>query len=250
MFIVLFGKIMLNISREHYSEISTDDVPKNIFQVWIGPNPIPERFIEARKTIIKMNPSWNYYFFDTEKSENFVSQNFPHLLDIYLDYPYDIQRADAIRYMLLYVYGGIYLDLDFIAQRSFDSITLGKYETGLLPNANNIEYITNSWIISKPKSVFLLDILKKLELNTIPPYSIGKHLIVMNSTGPTMISKIYEKHKKRVKIFNTIATRCSICEISRNECKPKYTDYIVPIEGKSWNAIDSTITNFLFCLFN
>ena len=248
---MIFANIMVSyFVKEPYMDLPQTDVPKNIFQIWIGPNPIPERFIEARKTIIKMNPTWNYYFFDTEKSKNFVSQNFPNLLDIYLDYPYDIQRADAIRYMLLYVHGGIYLDLDFVAQKSFDSIILGKYDTGLLPSANNTEYITNSWIISKPKSPFLLDILKKLEINIIPPYSIGKHLIVMNSTGPMMISKIYKKHKKQVKIFTNVATKCSICDISRNECKPKNTDYIIPIEGNSWHAIDSIITNFIFCLFN
>lgn len=245
--IVILGNLLINVSLETYKNLSSD-IPRNILQVWIGPNPIPKRFIEAKKTIIKLNPNWNYYFLNTKQCEEFVYKNFPELLNIYLGYPYDIQRADAIRYMFLYLYGGIYIDLDYIAQRSFDTLTLGDYEIGLLPEPGK-NMITNSFIISKPKSVFLLAVLKKLEMNTIPKYSIGKHLIVMNSTGPVMISKIYEKYKKKVKILSNISTNCTTCKIIRHECIPKNTDYIVPIEGKSWHSLDSSIYNSIYCMF-
>ena len=36
----------------------------------------------------------------------------PNFLAPYRSYPYDIQRADAIRYFILFEFGGLYLDLD------------------------------------------------------------------------------------------------------------------------------------------
>ncbi len=37
---------------------------------------------------------------------------YPWFLDTWDAYPFDIERADAIRYFALAHYGGVYLDLD------------------------------------------------------------------------------------------------------------------------------------------
>jgi mannosyltransferase OCH1-like enzyme len=38
-----------------------------------------------------------------------IASKFPWFLSTFKSYPYGIQRADALRYFVLYEYGGIYL---------------------------------------------------------------------------------------------------------------------------------------------
>jgi len=38
-----------------------------------------------------------------------IATKFPWFLDTYKSYPYGIQRADALRYFVLYEYGGVYI---------------------------------------------------------------------------------------------------------------------------------------------
>jgi hypothetical protein len=38
-----------------------------------------------------------------------IADKFPWFVDTYRSYPHNIQRADVLRYFVLYEYGGIYL---------------------------------------------------------------------------------------------------------------------------------------------
>ncbi|MFT5275595.1 MAG: mannosyltransferase OCH1-like enzyme [Saprospiraceae bacterium] len=38
------------------------------------------------------------------------------------DYPYNIQRADAIRYLVVHYYGGVYADMDYECPQAFDPL--------------------------------------------------------------------------------------------------------------------------------
>ena len=43
---------------------------------------------------------------------DFIAKEYNWFLETYDAYPYPIQRADALRYFVVYHYGGIYADLD------------------------------------------------------------------------------------------------------------------------------------------
>ncbi len=49
-----------------------------------------------------------------------LQKHFPDFLPTYLAYPYQIQRADAIRYFILYHHGGVYIDLDMGCRKRLD----------------------------------------------------------------------------------------------------------------------------------
>ena len=55
-------------------------------------------------------------------SREFIAEHYPWFLDNFDDYTYPIQRADAIRYFVLYHYGGVYLDLDVGCLRPLDQL--------------------------------------------------------------------------------------------------------------------------------
>ncbi|WP_242045587.1 MULTISPECIES: glycosyltransferase [unclassified Calothrix] len=57
------------------------------------------------------HPHWEHQFWDEAKAREFMESNYSWFLPIFDAYPHDIQHLDAIRYFILYHYGGFYRDL-------------------------------------------------------------------------------------------------------------------------------------------
>lgn len=58
------------------------------------------------------NPGWQEVVWDEAAVLRLIQDDFPWFLPTYLSYPRLVQRSDAMRYMALYKYGGVYLDAD------------------------------------------------------------------------------------------------------------------------------------------
>lgn len=58
------------------------------------------------------HPGWQEVIWDEAAVLLLIQQDFPWFLDTYLSYPRLVQRSDVSRYMVLYKYGGVYLDAD------------------------------------------------------------------------------------------------------------------------------------------
>jgi mannosyltransferase OCH1-like enzyme len=218
---------------------------KVIFQTW-KTKEVPERWKQAQQSVISMNPNWNYVLLDDTDNENIVKEHFPMLLETYVSFPYPIQRADMIRYIVLYVYGGIYLDLDYICNKSFDDLVLTN-EVGLTQSGNTPGIFTNSFLASKPKSVFWLILLDTIQKG-IPWYErITKHMEIMNSTGPLMLNRVAKENLSFIQDLKNIQVPCNVCDL--NTCQPDNRYYLTPIDGRSWNSWDSLVLNFIYCKY-
>ena len=55
-----------------------------------------------------------YKMWSKKDCELLLVDKYPEYIDLYNEFRYDIQRADFIRYIILYEYGGIYIDCDVI----------------------------------------------------------------------------------------------------------------------------------------
>lgn len=67
---------------------------------------------DLARTWQEQNPDWEYHLWNGEEMDELVARHFPEYLSMYRSFPYNVQRWDTIRYMILYVYGGLYTDLD------------------------------------------------------------------------------------------------------------------------------------------
>jgi len=61
------------------------------------------------------HPGWQEVIWDEASVLDLMQQDFPWFLPTYLSYPRLVQRSDVMRYMVLYKYGGVYLDADVSA---------------------------------------------------------------------------------------------------------------------------------------
>jgi len=51
-------------------------------------------------------------------SRNFIKIHYPWFLSTYDGYKFPVQRVDALRYLLMLYYGGIYIDLENVSGHS------------------------------------------------------------------------------------------------------------------------------------
>ena len=120
---------------------------------------------------------------------------------MYNSYKYHVQRADVIRYLIMYEYGGIYTDLDILPKYSIAPL-VNLYECDdniqvLLPPSSNIDtYVSNNFIISKRKSPFWELVINKLLINSTKKYT-TKHNTVMKQTGPILITDAFKEYNKK-----------------------------------------------------
>lgn len=224
------------------------EFPKIIHQIYNFWSKITTKNIQKRMdTWKKLHPDYEYKLWNKKNSREFIKDKFNWFLKMYDGYPYQVQKTDALRYFILYYYGGIYSDIDLEPVKCITPL-LEKYKDKecILYRSPNSELLTNDFMISKPKNIFWKKVWHELILN-YSFNSILKHMTVMYTTGPLLIDSVYENissKKKYVYIINSkYINNCDISEI-----KPCYNKeaYLKRFEGNSWHGIDSTIFNFLY----
>lgn len=225
-----------------------NNFPKIIHQIYgFWDKKIPKHIQKRMDCWKNLHPEFEYKLWDKKKSREFIKKYYNWFLNLYDNYTYNIQRADSIRYFILYHYGGIYSDIDLKPIKSLKPI-LEKYKNknSILYKSSNSGLLTNDFMISKPKNIFWKKVWNELILN-YNYNSLSKHLNVMYTTGPLLIDNAYEKlifKDKYVYIINS--KYINNCDISVN--KPCYNKeaYLKRYEGNSWHGIDSTIINIFY----
>lgn len=99
-------------------------IPKNIFQIYHNKALIKKEIINEIKML---NPKYNYYLYDFNDGIEFIKNNYnPDLADKIIIHLNGLERiahkSDLLRYCLLYIYGGVYIDVDLKQKYSLDEI--------------------------------------------------------------------------------------------------------------------------------
>ncbi len=92
-------------------------IPKIIHQIWLG-SPLPQKYIQLQKSWQEKHPDWEYRLWTDESVKNFKMQN-QALFESATNWG---EKADILRYEILYQIGGLYVDTDFECVRSFDTL--------------------------------------------------------------------------------------------------------------------------------
>ncbi|KAK2163354.1 hypothetical protein LSH36_81g05009 [Paralvinella palmiformis] len=86
-------------------------IPRVIHQTW-PTTEVPRKVTKWIRSWIERNPDWEYWFWTNEDIQTFLTVRYPGYLDMYNGYDKHIKRADAMRYFVLYEFGGVYVDID------------------------------------------------------------------------------------------------------------------------------------------
>lgn len=218
--------------------------PKIIHQTYKTIN-LPEHWKISQLKWKELHPDYTYMFWTDDDIREYIKTNYPEYLQIHDNYKFNIQRADMIRYFILYDFGGIYCDLDLYPLENIEKHLLNYNSDVLLCYSGNFEgHITNSFMISKKGASIWLKVHDTLKEKK-PIYAIGKHLTVMYTTGPNMLTKVIKKNITKNSI-NILPSEKFMAYSSNEDFNIiKKGVVLMPLKGKSWNGIDSHIFNLL-----
>lgn len=165
-------------------------IPKIIHQTY-KTNKIPEIWQAGQQRCIEIHKEdYQYMLWTDETSRQFIAEHYPWFLKAWDDYPYPIQRADAIRYFVLDHYGGVYIDLDDGCQRKLDPLlTVPAFVRKTIPTG-----ISNDVMGAVPSHPFFKQVIASLEnyqRNWLVPY-----ITIMFSTGPLFLSVMWKQYKR------------------------------------------------------
>ena len=171
------------------------NIPKNLFHIWVGPNPSPVRWMN---TWADKHPDWNYTVFSDNDLKNKVFYN-QHLIDEYYKRGKFNGVADLIRYELLCEFGGFIPPADAICLENVDELFIEDPETCYTVYENEIirpGYVSPIYAACS-KNDFLKIIIDTL--HDLKPSMLSDR--VWESTGNLFLKNMIEKHNPKIKIF-------------------------------------------------
>jgi len=93
----------------------------NIIQTW-KTKTIPKHYEPFINSVMENTKKWNYMFFTDDDIADFIHTKTPEYVSFFNSLEYTIQKIDFFRYLAVYHYGGVYLDLDILIEEPLDSL--------------------------------------------------------------------------------------------------------------------------------
>ena len=139
-------------------------VPKIIYQTYTESIFHNESHKQALHHLLDLHPDYEYRFFTDYDCNVFIKEHYPDFYIWYHKLYPSAYRADFFRYLLIYHFGGIYLDHKYIVRQSFENI-IDETTTQLYCEDVHPSLIFNSIIISTSKNPKLHILLNKIIMN-------------------------------------------------------------------------------------
>ena len=166
-------------------------IPTNIFQTWHS-KILPPLMTQSIIKIKKLNPKFNYFLYDDNDCREFIRLNFrKDVLDAYDRLIPGAYKADLWRYCVLYINGGIYLDIKYCCVNQFKFIELTEAEHFVLDVDGGSIY--NALLVCLPKNEILLKCINRIVENVSNRYYGSSCL---DPTGPGLLAKMLSSSDK------------------------------------------------------
>lgn len=195
------------------SYILENQILPNIFhQIWLGKNNIPTFLKNYSKTWKEKHENWKYIFWNDVNSRLLIEKKYASILPIFDDAPYLTQKVDIVKYIVLFEFGGVYIDFDCECLSPIDNLLTHPICLGLEPREENLHkefpfFLGSAFMAAIPNTYFFSTTIdrcqQQLELLTPKWQELSKYYYVMETTGPTLLNRVYQEfnEKESVKLL-------------------------------------------------
>lgn len=177
-------------------------IEKRIHQTWKSTK-LATKVSGWVKSWLKYHPDYEYYLWTDESARKLIAERYPHLLDMFDNYKNGIRRADALRYIILYEFGGVYADLDMESLKSLKPL-FRKYSCFLAQEPyehpilqSNFKHLAiNAFMACSKDHPFM-----KMAVDNLPLYS---HMWqIVDTAGPHFLTSIYKRYTRETDLPTT-----------------------------------------------
>jgi mannosyltransferase OCH1-like enzyme len=161
-------------------------IPLKIFQTWHTKD-LPPKMREIVESLKSQNPRFKHYLFDDNDCREFIRKHFDHeVLNAYDSLIPGAYKADLWRYCVLYIHGGIYLDIKLNCINGFKLIELTEKNHLVRDRLGKLS-IYNALMACQKGSPFLWKAIYRIVINVNKRFY-GK--CPLEPTGPVMLGNI------------------------------------------------------------
>ena len=195
--IILFEYKLIEKESENFDVKVKNEIPLNIFQTWYTKK-LPYYMQKNVDLLREQNPQFKYHLYDDNDCRDFIDKYFDDtVLNAYDRLVPGAYKADLWRYCVLYIHGGVYLDIKMRCVGDFRLIEIVDKEH-YVKDMQSISIephsfgIYNAVMIQKKKNPFLMECIQQVVKNVNDNvYGFSP----LYPTGPGMLGDLYSKYK-------------------------------------------------------
>ncbi|PYH42983.1 glycosyltransferase family 32 protein [Aspergillus saccharolyticus JOP 1030-1] len=212
---------------------------------------IPERWQNSQQSCVEVYANYQYMLWTDESARDFISKHYPWFLPTWDTYTFPIQRADALRYFVLYHYGGIYLDMDTWCIQPIPVQALLNDNPGrdlAIFKSTTPTGVTNDFLVTTPRHPVYGAAIAKLPDSaqfTHPWARLQPYSAIMASAGPMFLSLVLKEYllgqQNQQQQSRPFPWPEGIEIINKTELAP----YITDLESSTWHHSDAKVLMWL-----
>jgi len=162
--------------------------PKTIYQTWYTKQ-LPYGIQSTVNDMMEMNPNYKHRLFDDDDMIEFIDACYSkRVLDCFNKLAIGAAKADLWRYLILFRYGGVYLDMDSVIISNLDTL-IGEDSCSIISRERNYGLFTQWCLMFMPESPILRECIKKCFYNI----DSNQMMDITELTGPVLYSKVIEE---------------------------------------------------------
>jgi mannosyltransferase OCH1-like enzyme len=186
---IYYDYIKLNIPFQLNTEYNSI-IPLNLYTCWHTKD-LPPLMKANYDYLVESNPKIKFHLYDEDDSRNFIRDNFEEdVLNAYNSLIPCSYKSDLWRFCVLYINGGIYMDIKYRCVNNFKFIALTEEEHFV--RDYNVNNVYTALIVTLPKNEIMRKCIYQIVENVKNKYY-GND--VLDPTGPGLLSKFFTKDK-------------------------------------------------------
>jgi len=228
-----------------------DQIPKRIIQT----GRYVEQPLRNRAMIVNirlLNPDFEYLFFNEERVQAFIDQEFPQYRKVFDSFRFPIQRYDFFRYLAVYRFGGFYFDLDVLLASPltdllnfgcvfpFEGLTfsrylrtcykmdweIGNYGFGAAAGHPFLEAVIQNCVSSQTDSAWVRPMMRGT------PFLSKQEFYILNTTGPGLLSRTLAENPELASDVKVLFPE-DVCDVSKWH---RFGEYGIHFMEGSWRS--------------
>ena len=176
---------------KEYKFLNDGQIPKIVFRTGrYNVNELPSEIKHLYEKEIIENPYFSFFYFDDKDCEEFILLEYEsEIFKLYDALIPTAFKADFWRYLILYKYGGTYIDFSMHVFVPYDQIVKNYRRQIYVRDACDICGIYNAFISTIPNTHILKAVIDKVTNNIIEKY---KGVSPLDVTGPTVVGRVFK----------------------------------------------------------
>jgi len=162
--VLLVTLLYINTSEKYNSIVLVENIPKKIIQTYHTPSKVPEHINELRN---KYASEYSYSLYDDNQGLEFLKKHYSEEVIKKYNELSGAHKADLLRYCIIYIEGGVYMDIKTMLTRPLHeiidhSVTNNIRHKLITVKSANAGTIYQGFFATTKNNPFLLKVIQKV----------------------------------------------------------------------------------------